>query len=296
MKRLFFCSLLLLSQVAYAAGPHLFVQGQSLAGTGSIPQGTQRVPMLTVTLSASCDGDITISSMQIQHRGKGDSSDILRIYAMDGNRRLSRSATFDDDAEATLRFRNWTLTACSSKTLKIFADISPNASAGAEHILSIVSNSAIEAGDASVSVSTVQSSEHTRLTPSSSGIISVSYPSLNTTVTYGSNRIVGRIRLSADTGDDHLIHAITLTNDGKARNADLTNIRLESSNRAVISSLAPFLDGETVRLTFDPPLLLGRNEEKVFLIKANVKASRRQTIRFLIEEPGDIESASANKR
>lgn len=297
MKRLTLLAIFFLALPhAFAAGSALHVAAEPVSSGGSIPQGAQRVPVMNLSLRAPCDEDVTISSIRVTHKGLGDESDIARVYAMRTTRRLSRSSVFDDDQEAVLRFRNWKIPACMTQQITIVADFSPTAAAGAEHIVSIATPRDIDAGDADVTLSAANPRGSTRLTPSTMGTITVSYPSVNSTVTYGSNRTLGRIKLEADNQDDHSIEAITLTNDGKARNADLTNIRLETANRSVVSSVASSLDDDRARLTFNPPLLLEKNEELVFIIKANVKASRRQTIRFLIEEPGDIEARSARKR
>ena len=50
------------------------------------------------------------------------------------------------------------------------------------------------------------------------------------------------------------------------------------------------LDTDRVRLSFDPPFLLRRNEERLVELRADVLASRRKTIRIVLEEESDVEA------
>jgi hypothetical protein len=60
-----------------------------------------------------------------------------------------------------------------------------------------------------------------------------------------------------------------------------------------LSPTVETLTGDHVRLTFDPPLLIHRNEVRMINLLADIRASRRRTVQLLIQEPSDIETTAA---
>src|SRR5204863_4456812 len=92
------CVLLLpLSSVAAVADPSSLLEVRVSSQGGSAAIGAQRVPLVTLTMSASCTADVTLSSVQLQHRGLGRAVDIERVYAIEGVRRITGSRSVSDD-------------------------------------------------------------------------------------------------------------------------------------------------------------------------------------------------------
>ena len=255
---------------------------------GTVARGAQRVPLLQLKLTASCTESVSLDAVTVVHGGQGHRSDILRIYALEEGKRVSLTTTFGSDNTASVRFRSFAIPACGTRTLTFAVDISSDATALASHqftieLLSDIATSATVSGN-------LRASSSLSLAPKKYGVISVTYLDLPRTLSFGKQRIVSRFRLQADSADDHYIHAITLTNDGKAKNVDLKKIALLASNGAILAERAS-MDGSTLRFVLKKPFLLRKNDNQVFQVRADIQASRRQTIRFLIEEPGDIEAS-----
>ncbi|MDP7247685.1 MAG: hypothetical protein QF741_03625 [Candidatus Peribacteraceae bacterium] len=122
------------------------------------------------------------------------------------------------------------------------------------------------------------------------GLIEVTYLPWLRRITYGPRRTVLRFSIKADEKNDHRIRAITLTNEGTARNFDLHNLSLPGSR--VVS----YMSGNKVRIVFSPPLKLKKNQERLMTMKADIRASRRRTVKFVIKEPSDIESSVVKGR
>jgi hypothetical protein len=116
----------------------------------------------------------------------------------------------------------------------------------------------------------------------------VEYPRILKRITYGKDRTILRLRLSASGERDLQMTRLVLTNDGSARDGDLQNIVLHDNRGRPVSPVALRLHGDRVDLFFDPPVLLLKNASKVLELHADVLASRRRTIRFLVEESADI--------
>lgn len=280
---------------ALAAGdPVLTVQAVTRPST-SVPVGAQSVTMLTVRLEASCARDITLWSLRLHHRGLGNAADIARVYARTGVQRRTRTVVFSagDETTATLRFRQMKIRACTTESIDILADFSGAAAAGGEHALTLEAKGDVDA-DAPVRILVNPAGAITVTTPVGvpAGTVTAELLNVPTPLTYGAARTVARVRLRADTTrDGHAVTAITFVNDGTARGDDLQNFILESSGHTRLSATVPSLDADRVRVVLDPPLILRRNEVRLVQLLADIRASRRRTVRFLIQEPGDVEAS-----
>lgn len=259
------------------------------AGSASVPPGAQRVEMLTLRMAASCSGDVRIQTISVQRRGLGANADIKSIYALHRGSRITRSrAIARKDGSVDLNVRAFRIPACESEDIVILADFSPTASPAGEHRLEL---QGIDAAG-----STVRIEQHIaapiaarRTTGRAVGQISVGYHPLTRKVRFGSRQIVSRFTLQADNKDDHLLKAITFTNNGSATDEDLKNLYIGFRNRR-ISTVASNLNGDSARMEFDPPFLLQKNQKLNFALHSDVNASRTRTIQFIIEEEGDLEA------
>ena len=263
----------------------------------SIQQGSQRVPMLTLTVQASCDAPVTIDSIQVRRRGLGQSTDISAVYAMANGTRLNRSSQLNRAGFTQLRFRNLMVSACEKLLIQVMADFHTDAQIAGEHWFDVASSSDFSSSASSVRL--LSGKEPVRRSTGggpSVGVISVEYPRLLSTVRYGPGRTVARLRLSADGSNDHAIHSITLTNDGSARNSDLQNIVLRAGRNRHISTVLRQMKNDKVLLILDPPLLLNKNQSRLVEVQADVRASRSRTLKLIVEQSSDIDAQVLRRR
>src|SRR3989338_3336110 len=257
----------------------LQVNVEQSASAGTLPKGAQRVDMMRVRFSAPCDQDIVVRSLKVHHRGLGAIEDIDRVYAMDGLRRVSRAARIRrSDETATLRFRSLAVNRCTVKTIAVLLDFSPSAQAGSQHTLTLELPEDIDA-NASVSVTTYEDAEATRIAPGETGSVSVEFLDLPSPLRYGERRTLARLRISADREKDQEIVSVTLTKDGSARGADLQNLFMETTRRERLSMQQDSLEGESVTFRSAPPLFLGRNAEQLLIVRGDIRASRKRTVK-----------------
>jgi hypothetical protein len=234
----------------------------------------------------------------MNHRGLGNSQDLLGVYALSPTReRLSSRAAFTSKHTATVRLRPaLVLTSGQSTNVSLVADISPEAAVTGEHQLAIASATDIDANGATVMLqNTLTRPSAVSTSGQAQPVIEVEYPALTQPVYYGRERTVGRLRLLARGERAQTITAITLTNTGKARKNDLQNIVLVA-NRGQVLTAPVALSGpnnDKATLVFTTPYVLKNNASVTLNIRADVLASRRQTIQLIVEEAGDIESVSA---
>lgn len=257
--------------------------------SASAPRGAQRAVFLEVGVKAECDADVRVKSFTVRHRGLGDASDLVRVYVTDGDVRLSRTRSLDSsDRTATLELiPAYTVKACGTKYFQIRGDFSEEAAVAGEHGLII---EAVDAGGATVVLSGPTRTPVVTTRPVRMGTVNVAFLGLTRALQFGKNRTFARIRLDADHIANQEIRALTLVNDGKAADGDLKNLRIENRRGEVLTDTLDQLDGKTARFTFDPPLLVDRNASLVLELKGDIAASRSQTIRFILEEPSDLEA------
>ncbi len=269
----------------------LTVQELSRPG-GSVPLGAQRVPVLTLRMTASCASEVRVASVALQHRGLGNPQDIAGIYAFSNGVRRSRSvAPSGKKGIATLTLRGLAVPACGTVTLDILADVKSTASASGEHAFSLVWTGNVVTDPPIPVVLNLAGDAATRTIPVGNVIGTVTADSLPlpNTLTYGSTRTLARLRLTAKDADRQLT-AITFFNDGSARDADLQNLFLETSGHTRLSPTVLTLQGDRIRIELQPPLVLRRNEVRLVQLLGDVRASRRKTVRLIIQEPSDIEA------
>lgn len=280
------CAILLLpSAVAKQLTPSVSVTVVPMGVQGSIPQGAQRVTVLTLRLQATCDADVPVTAVTVRHAGLGSVQDFLRVYVLDGYTRVSATATVPARDPLSLRLRHIIVPACGTKTLTLSADFASDALSGGEHRFDLVRVDA--RGDVQVGSSS-SSAANLRVTPhANQSSVELGFRPVLTDVSYGAHRIVSRMLVTGKVRDQELL-SITFTNDGSASNADLQNLFLETSSQDSLSNPVAQMDGRIVRITFSPPFLLRRNQAVMLQLRADVRASRTQTIQWTIEDPTDV--------
>lgn len=279
-----------------ASAPSLSVRISGSDAGVSAPRGSQSVPLAIASFTASCDASVSIRSITVTHVGMGDRRDVTAVYALMDGRRKSRVAPFSDAGHATLRFLSPLIVpACGSVRLSLSATFSISAAVGGEHRLMFVGPGDIDAPG--VSISLVQdSSTAVRTLSSSVGQLSVEVLPPLVRVSYGDHRSVARLRLTVDPSSDQLLHAITLTNDGSARDADLLHLSLERVTGERVTDVLPSLDGRQARLTLSPSLRLARGSVVLLEVTADVRVGYRRNIRLILDEPADVETTTVRGR
>lgn len=277
-------SILMSLVVAHAHAQHL------------VPPGSQRVPMLSFVLTADCAQDAVIYGIDLRHRGLGALEDISGVYAMVGPQRISTVRLFASrDGRISIPIRDLIIPACSALPITIAADFAPTASLAGEHGFILDGPQAIDTnGQVRTEVNPLPAPIRSsgEVTPS----LTVRYVNLSRRITVGRNQTVAKLRLEGDPHHHQYISSIMLTNDGSANWGDLRNLQIVDSRLQPLTGMVPRLNGRTVYLEFNPHLVLLRNERKTIQLKADIYGGVRRTIRFIIEEPGDIQATRLRAR
>ncbi len=258
---------------------------------GSVPLGATRVHMATLNLSASCEADVTVQSVEFAHVGLGVATDITGLYLADGFRRVSRAGRFDQRSRtATLRAPSLKIPSCGAVRLSVLADYSPTAAVASEHGVTIAHAADIQSTAKNVTLSQDDSRERVVASTQQAGSITVTFLPTTNLMRYGRVETVARLQLTSDIKTDHLLTSITLTNTEGARDMDLIDLRLETRSGQVLTSNAARMHGRTVTLDFSPSYVLERGKTVVLLLKATGNASIRKKVDFILQEKSDLHS------
>lgn len=261
----------------------------------SVARGAQRVPVLHITLAVPCSSqNVTVSSLTIERRGLGRPSDITHVYVLDGTTRITRAYTLPSNHEPlTVALRGLGIDACKTRNLTLAVDFSAEAEAASEHAFRLVS---VQAGNAAVTLETPTSKALQVGASGTPAIVTAELLPVLTTVSYGRNKTVARLSLQGTAGKNQRITAITLTNNGSAADDNLQNLAWYTRTGEKISDVLPQLQGRMARIMLSPGLLLEGRDTKLIELHADVRSSRKRTIRWSIEEPSDIEAVEVRTR
>jgi len=263
----------------------------------SVPRGSQRIPMLTLSLGASCRADVTVDAVNVKRVGLGDRSDITAIYAMSGVRRLSRANSIPRrSGEVQLRLRQFTIPACEQREVDILMDLSPDAAVAGEHRIVLDRPNAIDAGASQVVYQRGQQRVARRTAGYSQGSIEFEYKNTTVNARFGQNQELSKFSLNADNRDSHAISAIRLTNNGTAKSQHIRNLHIDTGRNVRISKILPRMRGDIAYIEFDPPLILKKNQSRVFTLRGDIIGSTYRNIRFVLEESSDIVSRVIRRR
>jgi hypothetical protein len=210
------------------------------------------------------------------------------VYLIHRDDRISDSRSVARNGSVDFTIRDLVVPACDTEEVLIYADFSADASPAGEHRFEL------SAGGVTTVNSTVRTDHRTgkfflQTAGRSVGQVAVDFLELTERIRYGTRQPVARFTLTADSKDDHKINAITFTNNGSAEGDDLTNLFVELRGRGV-SVVTKSMSGEHVRIVFDPPVLLKKNQKLLFKLRADVQVGYSRTIGFTVEENADVEA------
>jgi len=266
--------------------------------TFSVPRGAQHVPMLLLTFRADCTGDRLVEEIALLRKGLGIHTDITAVYLEAQGLRVSNAMGIARDGSVQLRLKGFAVPTCSAKDLVLFADFLSTSNVAGEHRFELAEGDSIIAPGAQVRVEAAPGSPKSgvRTAGNLAGSVSIDYLRLLKSVRYGDNRVVLRLKFTVQGSVDQEIQRITFTNAGSARDTDLQRIILKDSRGEKISGVAKQLTGNRVVLMLDPPLLLQHGGSRTLELHSDIRSGVRKTIRFIVEEPGDVLSSEVRGR
>lgn len=264
---------------------------------GHIPRGAQRVRLLSFALRADCSGDVRVNSIRIHLYGLGDASLIDGLYLLRGYQRLTRAAKVSSsDQTVLLRPRALTIPACETWRLDVAADFAADVDVGSQYRLEVRSpeDIATDASRVEGRFPLRSADRAPRVTPLPAGTLTVTFLPLSGTIHAVTEETLARFTIEADHEAHHLLQAITLSNEGTAKGADVRTLYLTRNRGRALTNTAAKLQRDEVTLTFLEPYFLRRGQSVTFELRAK-SFTRDETINFVLKEPSDLQAQSTRR-
>jgi len=246
------------------------------------------VPYLKFNLTASADGAITVNSLTVTRTGVGSPTDFSYVYLYDGSSRLTTGRTVNSTSnKAIFSGLNYTVSAGTTKTLTLVADIGTNTSGNDAFEISAASD--ITTSGAAVSGSFPVKGNTMTLASVTAGKLTVTAGADPSAPSVGAKNVnVAQFKLAAANEDINL-HRIALYQGGSVSNSNLANFELYygSTKLATVGSIS---STNLISFVLTSPFKIEKGQTKTFDVKADIGASARNadTIYIYIENAADV--------
>lgn len=258
----------------------------------TVPRGANGVTMLSLDLTASCEDDVVVNDLTLLHEGFGSPSDLEGVYAAVNGERVTRKRTIDSKAQtATIHFTSpWTITKCQTGTLDLMADFSTTATTSGEHSIVVELPSDFDSNAKEVTGTFPLKGKTFRVGAVTSGILTVDARSATPNrVKVGDKEVVvGKFEFSANSTEDQTLYSVTLQQSGTAKDGDITNIKVRSADKTVLTNTVASMKGDFVTLVFNPPRVFKSSDRATLEIVADVESGANDTVILEFEESSDI--------
>lgn len=253
----------------------------------TIPSNASGVVFTKFNVTASNDGNVVLDTIKVKRTGVGPYNDMSAVYLYDGDIRLTTARTIASDTnEAEFSALNYTITAGTTKTLSIVANIGNNKTGN--HALGIASASAVNASGAIVSGSFPVTGNIMSLSSTSAGTATITGVTTGLTdPTIGdTGTAVASFKIEAS--EDAYLKSITLKQDGDITTSLLSNYKLYQGTTEL--PVTASVSGRKVSLALATPFKMLNGSAKTFVVKADISSSAEtgKKISFFVDTAADL--------
>ncbi|MCF7794984.1 hypothetical protein K9M50_01325, partial [Patescibacteria group bacterium] len=268
----------------------------------TIPYNVQGQVYTSVNLTASNDGAVELTGLEIKRTGLGDPTNFDKVYVEVDGVRHGNKRTLGSDNVANLYFNTdsskITIPAGETVTLDVVADMkkASDDSTDGQNALSIVSASAIDTG-ATVSGSfPIRGNE---MSISSVGAPEVSFDlgsEADEVVYLGDVQVeVAEFDLNNDaTSEDISFTEITLENSGSADANEVINYTLYNNSDEVVAGPVDADSNDMIRFVLDDAMTIEDRDSETFVVKADIYDGRTGEILISLDETTDLKATGLN--
>jgi len=277
----------------YTGGTGLTV---SLSGdtpaSRNVPSYSTLVPWVTVNLTASNDGAVTVDQMTFTRKGTGEASDFDGGYLYSGDTILSTKRSVNtSDHNITFNALNLTIPAGATKSVTLRMNAKTSGTVNGNHYFELTSASAVAANGATVSGSFPISGNQMTYSTVEAGTVTIT----GQTNTY--NYKVG------ETG--RTLAELTLANNNNKEDVNITRIRFKYEGTAAanaVGNLSLDLDGTIVKsgvtvssdkyvdFLLDTPFLLKKSTTINATVRGDIVTDINKNLELYIKNATDFEA------
>lgn len=262
--------------------------------SASSPDGATLPDAANVTVAAwdftaSSDGDVTLTSLVVNHGGIGARAQVTAqvLKDADGNRvsKSKSSPNSDDETTFTLLSGGLTIAAGTTETIKL---IVTTGSVG-EHNFSLVSADVVNSNAQSVTGSFPLTSQTMTFSTTAAGVLTMGDDGSPANVRVGEAGVkIAKFKLENANVEDINLTAVTLKETGTASEASaISNIQLMQGTTLVAEGT---LSDKYISFQFDTPFLIEKNKTEKFSVVADIIGEAGKTLIIDLNNIIDIEA------
>ncbi|OIO54565.1 hypothetical protein AUJ46_02895 [Candidatus Peregrinibacteria bacterium CG1_02_54_53] len=258
----------------------------------TLPKGAVGVVLLSADFTASCKDKVEVENLTLLHEGFGVSTDIDGVYGAVNGARVTRKRTIDSqDQTADLRFSSaLVIDPCETVTVDLVADFNSTATTSGEHNFVVELPSDVTSNAQSVTGNFPLRGESFKVAAVTSGIITITYRSVNPTKVQVGDRgvVIGKFEIDADSTEDQTLYSMTFENNSSASDGDYVNIAVRRTDGTILTNTVAQTVGDFVTVVFDPPFTVLEGDKITLEIVSDIVAGADKSIQMHFEESSDL--------
>lgn len=266
--------------------------------SGTHASGTAYNPVLTVNMTASSAGSVTVNSLTLTRGGIAIDSNISGVAAFDAaGKRLNTNFVSFADSKALISFSPALSIAAGSTVPVTFKTNTTSGSLSGTYTVGINSASDINASSTASGVFPLVSNVFNLVTGTNvvgSATVDMVQVVNNATVNLGTiGQELAKFRFVAGSSEDIHIHRLMLYNNGNANDGDVTNIKLMAPDGTTLATVA---QTSNRYITFDMssnPYKIMKGNTRDLSVRFDVVSGSTRTVRFVLQNDYDVEVMGA---
>lgn len=257
----------------------------------NVPQNTS-IEMLKLNLTASNDGDISISGIKLSAAGLGTASEIDQVTVYNNGVKLASSKDIDSNKVAQISFTNALLvTRGSTVTLSVKAKITGTG----HYALQVEKASDISAPGVNITGAfPVKGNEATGVNVTVGGLTIDDDGSLSDVKLGDQQATLAKFKATVDGVEDITLSSITLKKDSvsTASDASFENLKLYMDGSVVATSNG--ISSRYVTFNFTTPVTILKNNNKRFVVKGDVVDGAAKTLMLVLDSVTDVNAVGSH--
>jgi len=279
----------------YAGGSGLTVSlSGDTAASRNIPSCSTLVPFVTVNLTASNDGAVTVDQLTFIRKGTGAASDFDGGYLYSGDTILSTKRSVNtSDNTITFNALNISVAAGATKAITLKMNAKSCASADVDvtgnHYFELASASAITAGGATVSGSFPVSGNLMSYSAVNSGTVTLANSLSATNYKVGETQVmVGEFTIANNSYEDANIYRVRLKNYGDASDGAMKNYSLDLDGTVVKSDVQ--MSGKYIDFVLDTPVKIKKSTTITATVRADIITDLGKYVSLSLKDKTDFDA------
>ena len=259
--------------------------------SASVPSYSSLVPFVTVNMTASNDGDVTVNDLTLTRFGTGATTDFDGGYLYDGlNRLTTKRSVSASDNTVTFNSIGMVISAGKTKSVTLRMDANRSAVKSGNHGFRIATASSVKTNGASVSGSFPVSGNIMTYSTTEAGTVTLTGGGSG-----GGNRkigetnvILGQFDIANNDKEIVNIYHIKLKQDGDAGNSAVNNLNLDIDGTIVATGVS--MVDRYVDFVLATPFELKKSKTVTATIRGDVITDINKTVQLYLSITPDFDA------